>query len=339
MNSKDFITSINDLKDYLKNKGHKLDKSIFVKINTFPILLTKYYANLIDWTNINDPLMKMVLPSSLENITKPYELIDPVGDNLKSPIAGLVHRHTNRCLVLVSNQCAVHCRFCFRKNRLPIIFNLNKIIDYIQKHKELWEVILSGGDPFMLTNTRLRKLINSLKKIKHIKVIRIHTHIPTVFPKRINNGLLEIIKVNKPIVIVIHINHPNEITKEFRYAVKKLISSKAMVLSQSVLLRGVNNNPNILEKLFKNLIILGIKPYYLHHLDLVPGTSHFRISLEEGKAIMKILRQNISGICMPEYILDNPEGKTKIPVFWFNKKKNKYYYEGLRNKISYRDNI
>lgn len=339
MNSKDFITSINDLQHYLNNKGHKLDQSIFVKTNTFPILLTKYYANLIDWTDINDPLMKMVFPSKLEDIYKPYELIDPVGENIKITVPGLIHKYPNRCLILAADKCFTHCRYCFRKNINLASFSLKKIIDYIKNHKEVWEIILSGGDPLALTNKQLNVLINSIRKIKHVKIIRIHTKVPTVLPERINKGLVNIIKTNQPLILVIHINHPNEITKEFTDAVKKLISAKAMVLSQSVLLKGVNNNPDILEKLFKNLIISGVKPYYLHHLDLVAGTSHFRISLEEGKTIMKILRQNISGICLPEYILDNPKGKTKIPVFWFNKKKNKYDYEGLHNKVSYRDNI
>lgn len=339
MNKKDFIYSLEELSCYLSKK--KLDVEKINKTNkNFPFLVTKYYADIINWNDENDPLKKMVLTNGLENDIKKYELQDPIGDKKYSPVPGIIHKYENRCLLNLTNACAVHCRFCFRKNLLTKNKNnLNASLKYLQEHEKIWEVILSGGDPFILTDSFLQETIVKLKKIKHIKLIRFHTRIPTVYPKRVTEEFIKIIKLASPVTIVIHINHPKEITPEFKSAVRKLKKTNAVLLSQSVLLKGINNKAEILGNLFKQLMEIGIKPYSLYHLDLTAGTNHFRTSIKEGKAIMNEVTKNTSRICIPEYSVDIPGGLGKIPVSQLQETKNNEYtaINYLGNKIAYKD--
>jgi lysine 2,3-aminomutase len=342
MNKNDFIFSLPQLKEYLisqkKNSEH-VPKMLDDKSN-FYLLIPRYYLNLIDWDNSNDPLMKMVVTSSLESENKQYEISDPIGDHEHSPVEGIVHRYPDRCLLMLTNICAVHCRFCFRKNLLTTHkADYTKSIDYIKNHKEIWEVILSGGDPFMLTDFFLNKVLTDLRKIPHVRIIRFHTRTPVVYPQRITKTFVSILKNFLPLTIVFHINHPKEITKEFTAVAKQLQKAGCLLLSQTVLMKDINNDPKILEKLFKGLVINTIKPYYLHHLDIAKGTDHFRVSVEEGKEIMQKLRGKISGTCLPEYVIDIPGGMGKVPVFWFHSRTAHVYesvsFEG--KKISYED--
>ncbi|MBI2029211.1 KamA family radical SAM protein [Candidatus Gottesmanbacteria bacterium] len=325
LSKSDFVFSTSELKTYLGQKGINMNKAGMDVKHPFFMMVPKYYLDLIDWNDNNDPLRKMVITSSLENDIKKYELTDPIGDRPHTPVPGIVHRYQDRCLLMLSNVCAVHCRFCFRKNLLNSnTYDFKKSIEYIKKHKEIWEVILSGGDPFMMEDIFLQKIITALKQIKHIKMIRFHTRTPAVYPKRITDDFVKIISQAKPSIIVFHINHPREITPEFIQSVAKLKKTSSILLSQTVLLKGVNDNTQTLTRLFKSLVEIGIKPYYLHHLDYTVGTDYFRISVEEGKKIYREL-SSISGHCIPEYVIDIPGGLGKIPVFWFNHVgKNKY---------------
>lgn len=342
LNKNDFIFSFKELREYLSKKGWEIAKTGLKEEikNNFFLMIPKYYLDLIDWYDPNDPLRKMVLTSSLENDVKKYEIEDPIGDRTSTKVPGIIHRYPDRCLLMLTHDCAVHCRFCFRKSLLKNNrVDLTKSLEYIKNHKEIWEVILSGGDPFMLSNEFLNKVITSLRKIQHIKVIRFHTRAPVVYPKRIDKNFLKIISKAHPLVIVFHINHPREITYEFIKKVEQLKSSKALLLSQSVLLKDINNDPKILTDLFKKLVETGIKPYYLHHLDKAKGTHHFRIAIEEGKKIFEKLRKNISGVCLPSYVIDLPD-QGKIPVSWLQKL-SKNTYTGvnyLGKKVSYKDN-
>lgn len=330
MNKRDFVFSHQELKKYLLRKNPNLKKvlepAVREKDFVFSLLLSKYYINLIDWLNPEDPIRKMAVTTKSEKEIKKYELKDPIGDKLNSPVPGIIHRHKDRCLLNLTNACAMHCRFCFRRNLLSHNkANLTDCLKYINGHEEIWEVVLSGGDPFMMTDSFLRRVVSNLREIKHVKIIRFHSKVPTVYPKRITGNLIKILKSASPTIISIHVNHPREITPEFIKAVNKLKKANLTLLSATVLLKGVNNDVLVLEELFRKLVEIGVKPYYIHHLDLSAGTDHFRISIEEGKGIMKKLRENTSGVCIPEYTVDIPGGLGKVPVSELQRTgKNKY---------------
>lgn len=294
--------------------------------NTFPVLIPAFYSKLIDWNDRNDPLRKMVEFDPREEKIQKYEMTDPIGDKPKTVAPGLIHRYPDRVLLNLTNACAVHCRFCFRKNLLGGSARIGPteiadIIAYLKSHKEIWEVIFSGGDPFMIPNKFLSEVLKKLNKVEHIHAIRFHTRIPVVSPGILaKNKAIPLLKKSlsraKKLIIVIHINHPREITKEFQKITHKFQKIGALVLSQTVLLKDVNDSAETLSKLFRGLVESGVKPYYLHHLDPAKGTHHFRISIKQGKKIFKELRSKLSGICMPEYVIDFPEKFGKIPVFW-----------------------
>ena len=323
MDTSHFIFSISQLKEYLIFAGFDLKKVSLPNDAELPkdfrLQIPKYYVDQIHWYDIDDPLRKIVLTSVEESDLKEYEMVDPIGDESHSPVPGIVHRYPDRCLLMLTNMCAMHCRFCFRRNMLE--HNQARFEDcmrYIEQHQELWEVILSGGDPFTLTPIFLETIVSRLNKVDHLKVIRFHTRAPAASPNLISDDFLaELKKIEKQCIVVLHINHPREITKEFVGLMGKLKECGVMLLSQTVLLKGVNNDAETLSELFKGLVEIGVKPYYLHHLDLAVGTHHFRVSVEEGKKIVQQLRGNISGVCLPEYVIDTPGGYGKIPVFWF----------------------
>ena len=343
MNKQDFVFSVAQLKEYLAQNGwdvSRMEKSAAWPEHGFNLLIPKYYIDLIDWYDGEDPLRKMVLTSNLEQEIHEYEVADPIGDESHSPVPGIIHRYPDRCLLMLTNACAVHCRFCFRKNLLTSsTADYQKSINYLKEHTELWEVILSGGDPFTFTDTFMEKVICDIRAIPHIKMIRFHTRTPAVYPMRVNDRFLEVIALAMPSTIVIHINHPREITPEFIIAAQQLSTSGALVLSQTVLMKDINNSAETLAQLFKGLVEIGVKPYYLHHLDPAAGTHHFRTSVEQGKKIMQELRGNIPGTCIPEYVIDTPGGYGKIPVFWFSQTGDTTYeaisFEG--KKIVYTD--
>jgi len=256
-----------------------------------------------------------------------YELSDPIGDDLHSPIKGVVHRHNNRVLLKLTASCTVNCRFCFRKELLvrgsETLTNgeISDALDYIDEHETINEVILTGGDPLSLNQRRLADVFDRLYHMYHIKNVRIHTRTPVVSPETINNDWIlnaidpEARNVNTPLYMVLHINHADEISYEFAQLCRKMRKMGFILLSQSVLLRGVNDNVAALQTLMERLVALGVTPYYLHHPDLVPGTAHFRVSLDKGQRIMTRLRERMSGIAVPEYVIDIPGGKFfKMPV-------------------------
>lgn len=343
MNRADFVFSVAELKGYLSKKGI-LDKQIGAMVGHdqhFKLLIPKYYLELIDWNTIHDPIAKMVVTSNLEGDVREYEMQDPIGDRPHEAVPGVVHRHRDRCLLMLTNVCAVHCRFCFRKNLLDENrADFEQSIAYIRDHEEIWEVILSGGDPFMFTDHFMDLVIQKLRSIPHVKTIRFHTRTPAVYPARVTEKLVSVLAKAAPYSVVFHINHPAEITPDFCRAAGDLQKSGAMLLSQTVLLKGVNDRVAILTELFKRLVVAGIKPYYLHHLDPAPGTHHFRVSLKRGKEIYHQIRQQISGLCVPEYVIDVPGGRGKFPVDQFLKIGENAYalktFDG--DDISYTDN-
>ena len=285
---------------------------------TLPISITKHIGRLIDPSLPNGPIAKQFVPSKLEANKQKGELIDPIGDIPHSPLPGIVHRYPDRVLLTPLLTCPVYCRFCFRRevvgDGLLGTTELNAALDYIRNHTEIWEVILSGGDPLILSPRRLAQIIDALDKIDHVAVIRIHTRVPVVDPKRITAPLIGAIKRQTPVFIVLHCNHAEELVPEAERAIAALVDQGLPMLSQSVLLKGINDNSEAMANLMKKLVRCRVKPYYLHHGDKAQGTSHFRTTIASGRAIVAKMRGHLSGLCQPTYMLDIPGGHGKIPA-------------------------
>jgi lysine 2,3-aminomutase len=286
----------------------------------FSMAITPEMADLIDSTDQADPIARQFVPTAAELNVLPVERADPIGDDPFTKVKGITHRYPDRLLLKPLHVCAVYCRFCFRREKvgpgseLLSDADLDAALDYVRAHPEVWEVILTGGDPLVLSERRLAYIIKALDEIEHVEVIRIHTRIPTVDPKRITPGIVQALKVNTPVYVVLHCNHPREMTEDARRACAALVDNGIPMLSQSVLLKGVNDDPTTLSQLMRAFIRARVKPYYLHHGDLAEGTSHFRTTIEEGQALMRAIRGHVSGICQPTYVLDIPGGYGKAPI-------------------------
>jgi len=286
----------------------------------YALALTADVADLIDPADPHDPIARQFVPDAAELDRRPEEAADPIGDDAHSPVEGIVHRYPDRVLLKPLQVCAVYCRFCFRREvvgpgRALSPGKLAAALDYIRAHPEIWEVILTGGDPFVLSPRRLRAIVEALAAIAHVKVIRVHTRVPVVEPARVTGALVRALKASgRATYVVLHANHPRELTPTARAACARLIDAGIPMLSQSVLLRGVNDDAAVLGALMRALVECRIKPYYLHHGDLAPGTAHWRTGIDEGQALMRALRGRLSGLCQPTYVLDIPGGHGKSPI-------------------------
>jgi lysine 2,3-aminomutase len=266
-----------------------------------------------------DPLVRQFLPSEAELVTLPEERADPIGDNAHSPVEGIVHRHKDRVLFKPVSVCPVYCRFCFRREMLGDATlspdAMERAFAYIADHTEIWEVILTGGDPFILSPRRAEEITQRLAAIPHVKIARWHTRVPVVDPPRVTDEFVSAIKAkNLTTYVALHANHAGEFGDAARGAIAKLIDAGIPMLSQSVLLKDINDTVEALENLMRTFIENRIKPYYLHHPDLAPGTSHFRVSIAHGQRLMRELRARLSGIAIPTYVLDIPGGHAKVPL-------------------------
>jgi lysine 2,3-aminomutase len=288
----------------------------------YAIAVTPDIAALIDTKNSGDPIARQFIPSALELVSEPGESADPIGDDAHSPVAGIVHRYPDRVLFKLVHVCAVYCRFCFRREmvgpgKATALSDTayRDALDYIRDHKEIWEVILTGGDPLMLSARRLAEIMADLAAIDHVKIIRIHTRVPVAAPSRIDGTMVAGLRVEGATTwVAVHANHPRELTEAARAACARLVDAGVPLVSQSVLLRGVNDDAVTLEALMRAFVECRIKPYYLHHGDLAPGTAHLRTTIEDGQALMRSLRGRVSGLCQPDYVLDIPGGHGKAPV-------------------------
>lgn len=317
------VTTVAELYAYLEERGVDpkaagLDR--LAEPAVLPMRVPRYYLDLIDWSNPADPLRRQVLPSPEEAIALPDDLPDPIGDDAHSPVPGIVHRYPDRALFLLTATCAVHCRFCFRREFIgkPVRTlrkdQLEAAFAYLAEHSELWEVILSGGDPLVFPDAYLEGVLHRLRRISHLRIIRIHSRTPVIYPGRLTAQLGEIARRYAPLYLVIHVNHPREVTPTFAARVGAIVDRGTPVLSQTVLLRGVNDDVATLAALFRKLVEARIKPYYLHQLDRAPGTNHFRVPIEQGLKLMEGLRGHLSGLCLPTYVLDIPGGHGKVPL-------------------------
>jgi lysine 2,3-aminomutase len=288
----------------------------------YAVAISPAMAALIDPSNPDDPIARQFVPDPAELLAQPQERADPIGDDAFSPVEGIVHRHSDRVLLKLVHACPVYCRFCFRREMVgprgrPALSAQKReaVYGYIRAHREIWEVILTGGDPLVLPPRSLRAVVRTLAAMDHVRVIRFHTRVPTVAPERITADMVTALKTpGAATYVALHANHPRELGAAARAACGRIVDAGIPMLSQSVLLRGVNDDIETLAELMRAFVACRIKPYYLHHGDLAPGTSHLRTSIEQGQELMRQLRSRVSGLCLPDYMLDIPGGAGKVPV-------------------------
>ncbi len=288
----------------------------------YAVAISPPLAELIDPSDPRDPIARQFVPDAAELARAPGERSDPIGDDANSPVAGIVHRYPDRVLLKLVHVCPVYCRFCFRREQVgpggrPALSHaeLDGALAYIRARPEIWEVILTGGDPLVLSARRLREVVRALAAIDHVKIIRVHTRVPVATPERVTREVARALRCRgKATYVVLHVNHPRELTRAARAACARFIDAGIPMLSQSVLLRGVNDDAATLGALMRVLVESRIKPYYLHQGDLAPGTAHFRSSIEDGQNLMRSLRGRYSGLCQPTFVLDIPGGHGKVPI-------------------------
>lgn len=311
-------------------------------IEKFPLSITPYYLSLIDTDDYkNDPFFKQSFPSPMELIVEKYEMRDPLAEDKDSPAPGITHRYPDRVLFHVSNICSMYCRHCTRKRKVgdvdsvPTKDEIMKGIEYIKNTPAVRDVLLSGGDPFMLPDEYLDWILTELRKIPHVEVIRIGTRMPVVLPYRITDDLIAVLKKHHPIWVNTHFNHPRAITESSKEALRKLADAGIPLGNQSVLLAGVNDCPRIMKKLVHKLVQNRVRPYYLYQCDMSEGLSHFRTPVGKGIEIMESLIGHTSGFAVPTYVIDAPGGGGKIPIMpnylisWSTNKVVLRNYEGV----------
>lgn len=286
----------------------------------YAVAVTPEMAALIE--RPDDPIGLQFLPRGEELVTLPAEREDPIGDHVHSPVDGVVHRYPDRVLLKALHVCPVYCRFCFRREMvgpegdgLLSGDRLEAALSYIAAHPEIFEVIVTGGDPLMLSARRLRGLMERLSAVSHVKVVRFHSRVPVVDPGRIDADLVDaLLASGKACYLAIHANHPREFTKEAEAAIRRLADRGIVLLSQTVLLKGINDDADVLAALMRRFVENRVRPYYLHHPDLAPGTAHFRLSIAEGRRLTEALKGRLSGLCQPTYVLDIPGGFGKVDL-------------------------
>ncbi|MDX9800225.1 MAG: lysine 2,3-aminomutase [Spirochaetia bacterium] len=322
--------------------SEKERESLEETIERFPVSITPYYLSLIDIDNYkNDPVFKQSFPDKRELEILKNDMSDPLSEEADSPVEGITHRYPDRVLFHISNICSMYCRHCTRKRKVGDIDSIpdkeaiSKGIEYIRNNKQIRDVLLSGGDPFMLSDNYLDWILSELSSIEHVEVLRIGTRMPVVLPYRITDSLVEVLKKYKNLWINTHFNHPKEITEASEAALAKLAEAGIPLGNQSVLLRDVNDCPRLIKKLCQMLVKNRVRPYYLYQCDLSEGLNHFRTSVGKGVEILENMIGHTSGFCVPTYVVDAPGGGGKIPVLpnylisWSSNKIILRNYEGV----------
>ncbi len=323
------ITSLDELSRFLP-----VDVELLHPVtDRYPLRVTRSYLNLI--REKEDPVWRQCVPDRRE-LNQDNFSIDPLNENGFAPIKGLIHRYPDRVVLLVSSDCPTLCRFCTRKHRMGEKeghrASLEPAMEYLEKSPAIHEVILSGGDPLLLTDDELQKILSRLRKIPHLEIIRIHTRIPVTLPERITFRLCRMLKQYHPLYVNTQFNHPMEITTLSTNACIRLSDAGIPLGNQTVLLRGVNDDPEVMKQLMQKLLSIRVRPYYLHQMDLVKGTGHFRTSVRKGLEIVAHLRGHISGMATPTYVIDLPGGKGKVAILPDDvKKEGKTFF--LRNYL------
>ena len=288
----------------------------------YAVAVSPAMASLIDPGDADDPIARQFIPDTRELQRHASEDDDPIGDSLKSPLTGIVHRYPDRVLLKLVSVCPVYCRFCFRREMVGPGKSANlsetdlaAALDYVRAHPEIWEVILTGGDPLVLSPRRVAEVTAALEDIAHVKILRWHSRVPAVAPERVTPELVTSLRSHtKAVFVALHANHPREMTAAARLACARLVDAGIAMVSQTVLLHGVNDDAATLEALMRAFVEARVKPYYLHHGDLAPGTAHLRTTIAEGHALMRTLRERLSGLALPLYVLDIPGAHGKVPI-------------------------
>lgn len=314
---KDIRDSIHDVDTLQRVLGVPADEIRDV-VNQYPMRITPHVLKTLQAKD--DPIWRQVVPTAEEgqyNAACASE--DPLHEGADSPVPNLVHRYPDRVLLYVSNQCPIYCRFCTRKRFVGspgtlTAENLKQVVDYLSAHTEVRDIILSGGDPLMVVDMLLERILKALRSVPHLEIIRLGTRVPGSLPSRITDALCAMLKKYHPLYMNLHFNHPNEITSEVAEACGKLADAGIPLGSQTVLLDGVNDDPEVMKQLMRKLLAIRVKPYYIYQADLVQGTHHFRTRVEKGLKIIEALRGHTSGMAVPHYVIDAPEGGGKVAI-------------------------
>ena len=313
------ITTIEQMEEILHLTPEEIE-GIKNSKGRLAMAVTPYFASLMDPTNATCPIRKQAIPRVEECHLSKNDMVDPCGEDKDSPVPGLVHRYPDRVLLLVTDQCAVYCRYCTRRRlvganeRSITQGNFEEALKYLKSHRKVRDVLLSGGDPLLLENERLEELLSRLRAIPHIELLRIGTRAPVTLPQRITTGLVRMLKKYHPLMMSIHFTHPKEITDAVKRACGELADAGIPLGSQTVLLKGINDKPYIMKKLVQELLKIRVRPYYIYQCDLATGTEHFRTSVATGIQIIEKLRGHTTGYAVPTYVVDAPGGGGKIPL-------------------------
>jgi len=289
-------------------------------LNTFKMAITPYYAALMDKEDKKCPVRMLAVPVLEELFVAPSDLDDPLHEDVDSPAPGLTHRYPDRALLLVTNECSMYCRHCTRRrvvgdsSEKVAKDHLEEAFEYIRNTPQIRDIVVSGGDPLILSDERLDYILGELRKIDHVEIIRIGSRMPVVLPQRITENFVEMIKKHHPVYLNTHFNHPKEVTEEAKIACERLANAGVNVGNQSVLLRGINDCPNIMKRLMHDILRVRVRPYYIYQCDLSEGISHFRTPVSKGIEIIENLRGHTSGLAVPTFVVDAPGGGGKIPV-------------------------
>ncbi|HEY3863173.1 MAG TPA: KamA family radical SAM protein [Verrucomicrobiae bacterium] len=317
---KNRITSLDKLQRFLPTLTPEEFEGTILANHKLAMAVTPYFFSLIDAGDENCPIRRQVVPRVEETYTAPWEMNDPCGEDSHSPVPGLVHRYPDRVLFLVTDRCAAYCRYCTRSrmvsNAAGYDFHpeFERQIEYVRQHPEIRDVLLSGGDPLLLSDEKLDFLLGRLRAIPHVEFLRIGTRIPIFLPQRITPELCATLRRHHPLFISIHSNHPRELTTEARAALERLADAGIPLGNQAVLLRQVNDDPAVMRALVQKLLMCRVRPYYLYQCDLISGSAHLRSSVRKGLEIMENLRGHTTGYAMPQYVIDAPGGGGKVPV-------------------------
>lgn len=316
---KNRIETLEDLKKYI-NLTSQEEEGVMKSLKTLRMAITPYYISLIDINNPNCPVRKQAIPTGAEVYQSPADLLDPLHEDEDSPVAGLTHRYPDRVLFLITDMCSMYCRHCTRRRfagqndcESPSE-RIQKAIDYIARTPQVRDVLLSGGDALMVNDKMLESIIQRLRAIPHVEIIRIGSRTPVVCPQRITDDLVNMLKKYHPIWLNTHFNHPNECTVEATEACAKLANAGIPLGNQSVLLRGVNDDARVMKKLVQKLVMMRVRPYYIYQCDLSMGLEHFRTPVSKGIEIIENLRGHTSGYAVPTFVVDAPGGGGKTPV-------------------------
>jgi len=316
---KNRITSLRQLEEHLVLTPEERS-GVILSGTKLAMAITPHFFNLIDRTNPDCPIRRQVIPRVEETLTSPYEMADPCGEDAHMPVPGLVHRYPDRVLFLVTDRCASYCRYCTRSRVVSGVGEQELETDfeaafrYLEEHTEVRDVLLSGGDPLLFSDARLEKILERLRRIPHIEFLRIGSRVPIFLPQRITPQLCAMLRKFHPLFLSVHVNHPRELTLEVKEGLERLADAGIPLGNQSVLLKGVNDDLPTMKTLVHKLLMCRVRPYYLYQLDLIQGSSHLEVPVQEGIRLIEGLRGHTTGYAVPQYVIDAPGGGGKVPV-------------------------